>query len=525
MESKENFQTPNGDSTKKKLTLASSLQWPKQTIRKFASCLSKLLVVSNCDRLTPLASADSPPQLDDQSEDFTINIQSRDLISDAHPIPATLGEAGAWHFWVAVALTGLGAGVGATVLTFLLEWVQHFSWSGSSQDLLSAVINVPADRKVIILIGAGLITALGQVILRRLTTGNGIEISEALWTNAGRLPTLRTLGSATLSVVVVGMGASLGREGAPKQAGAVLANLCCNVGRLSDDQRRLLVACGAGAGMAAAYGVPLGGALFALEVLRGVLALRFILPALMASLLACLVSWQFLPNAPTYLLPELSSSAGPMMLWALLAGPIIGLCSVGYVRAVAWTDKHRPTGKTRLLAPILVFGAVGVVSIRFPEVLGNGKDLAQLAFSGAMLPGSLIVLLLLRPIATLCSLGSGTPGGLFTPTLAIGATLGGALGLGWTYLFPGEPLGLFAIIGGAALLAASTQGPISAVVLLIEMTGHDRFFIAPVLMTVVTATLVARSLEVRSIYDARLTDQEVEQRLKMRQETSVFRRK
>src|SRR4029077_19436836 len=129
-----------------------------------------------------------------------------------------------------------------------------------------------------------------------------------------RLPALRTLGSAVLSVIIVGMGVSLGREGAPKQGGAVFANIFADRTRLSDEQRRLLVACGSGAGMAAAYGVPLGGALFSLEVMRGVLALRFVLPALFACLIATAVSWIFLPDAPTYVIPAYSSSASSV-LW------------------------------------------------------------------------------------------------------------------------------------------------------------------------------------------------------------------
>src|SRR6201992_4375039 len=129
-----------------------------------------------------------------------------------------------------------------------------------------------------------------------------------IWFYAGRMPALRTLGSAILSVLIVGMGVSLGREGAPKQAGAVFANLFSDRGRLSDEQRRLLVACGAGAGLSAAYGVPLGGALFSMEVLRGVLALRYVLPALFTSVIATAVSWWFLPDAPTYLIPSRTTS-------------------------------------------------------------------------------------------------------------------------------------------------------------------------------------------------------------------------
>src|SRR6202034_331602 len=109
--------------------------------------------------------------------------------------------------------------------------------------------------------------------------------------------------SAVLSVVIVAMGVSLGREGAPKQAGAVFANWFSDRGGLSDEQRRLLVACGAGAGMGAAYGVPLGGSLFSIEVVRGVLALRYVLPSLFASVIATAVSWLWLPNAPTYIIP------------------------------------------------------------------------------------------------------------------------------------------------------------------------------------------------------------------------------
>jgi len=100
-----------------------------------------------------------------------------------------------------------------------------------------------------VLLGAGLITGAGQMVLKRLSSGNGIDTTAAIWFHAGRMPAWRTLGSALLSVVIVGMGVSLGREGAPKQAGALIANFFSNKARLSDEQRRLLVACGAGAGM------------------------------------------------------------------------------------------------------------------------------------------------------------------------------------------------------------------------------------------------------------------------------------
>ncbi|MEA2740011.1 MAG: chloride channel protein family, partial [Acetobacteraceae bacterium] len=302
--------------------------------------------------------------------------------------------------------------------------------------------------------------------------------------------------------------------------GAVIANAMSDSTRLSDDARRLLVACGAGAGMAAAYGVPLGGALFALEVLRGELALRFVLPALTTSLIATGVSWAFLPDAPTYLIPAYPGSMSSAV-WALLAGPIAGVVSVIYVRVVAWADHNRPKGGWRVAAPILALTLLGAVSIAFPQILGNGRDVAQLAFTGQVGPVLLVTLLFLKPAATVLCLGSGAPGGLFTPSLALGALLGGLLGYPWAFIWPGVPPGLFAVLGAGAVLAATTQGSISTVVLMMELTGYARAFIVPMLLVVAIATLVARTIEPRSIYEARLNDAEVLKRQRQRDPAPV----
>jgi H+/Cl- antiporter ClcA len=420
------------------------------------------------------------------------------------------------QFWIAVLLTGIGTGLGAAALTRLLELVQRISWGGTGRNLLEAVENAGAWHHIIVLLAAGAVTGTGQIILGQLSSGNGIDTTAAIWFYAGRMPPLRTLGSAVLSVIIVGMGASLGREGAPKQVGAVLANLLSDWRKLSDEQRRLLVACGAGAGMSAAYGVPVGGALFALEVMRGMLALRYVLPALFASVIATAVSWLFLPDAPTYVIPSYSSSASSVV-WALLAGPIAGVVSVGYVRMISWADRNRPRGWKRLVEPLLGLGLLGAASIWLPQALGNGRDISQLAFNGQAAPLLLLALVLLKPAAIALCMRSGAPGGLITPSLTVGAALGGVLGYAWSWIWPGVPTGLFALLGAGAVLAATTQGPISTAVLLMELTGRDRSFILPLLAAVCSATLVARTIEPRSIYDARLTDEQLEERRKLRE--------
>ncbi len=430
-------------------------------------------------------------------------------------IPSTLQHPRAFHFWLAIGLTGVATGIGAAILTKLLEIVQHLVWHGSATDILDAAQQASPSRHILVLLGAALLTGLGQVVLKHLSSGNGIDTTEAIWFHAGRMPAMRTLGSAVLSVLIVGMGVSLGREGAPKQAGAVFANFFSDKERLSDEQRRLLVACGAGAGMGAAYGVPLGGALFALEVMRGKLALRYVLPALFASLIATGVSWLALPNAPTYIIPSYSISTS-ILIWALAAGPILGLASVGYVRMITWADRNRPHGWRRFTTPLLVMGLLGFTSIWFPQVLGNGKDVSELAFSSKLAPGLLLVLLVLKPAATAFCMRSGAPGGMFTPSLTAGALLGAILGIAWSSFWPGVPPGLFALLGAGAMIGATTQGPISAVVLIMELTGRDRSFILPLLLIVCVATLVARSIEPRSIYDARLNDEQIAERQRLR---------
>jgi H+/Cl- antiporter ClcA len=415
-----------------------------------------------------------------------------------------------------VALTGIATGIGAGTLTRLLELVQRLTWKGSGTNILDAAVQAGALRHILALLGAGLVTGAGQIVLKQLTSANGIDTTAAIWFHAGRMPAVRTLGSAILSIFVVGMGASLGREGAPKQAGAVFANLFADKSRLSDEQRRLLVACGSGAGMGAAYGVPLGGALFSLEVMRGMLALRYVLPALFTSLIATGVSWLILPDAPTYRIPAFGSSTS-VLAWALLAGPIAGVASVGYVRLIAWADRNRPHGWRRLAAPLLVLGSLGLVSIPYPQLLGNGKDISEILFTATPGLALLLPLLALKPTATALCMRSGAPGGLFTPSLTAGALLGAVLGRFWLVIWPGAPLGLFALLGAGAVLAATTQGPLSAVVLTMELTGRDRSFILPLLLIAGIATMVARTIEPRSVYDARLSDEELRERQRLRE--------
>ncbi len=405
-------------------------------------------------------------------------------------------------FWMLVVLVGLGAGLGGAALMEMLKGVQHLAWSYHLGSFLEGVQGASATRRVVVLTIGGVVAGFGSLLL---AGRGGGEISEAIWLREARLPLLGSLARAVHSIVIVGLGASLGREAAPQQTGAAVASALSEWAKLPDWQRRLLVACGAGAGMAAVYNVPLGGALFALEVLLGTLTLPLVLPALATSLIATAVAWIVLPTQPTYSIPAYSIHAS-LVVWAAIVGPLAGLAAIGYIRLIARAHALRPSGWLRVAAPIAVFAALGLVSIAYPQILGNGKNIVQLSLTARLGVGLLAVLLALKPLATAACLGSGAPGGLFTPTLAYGVLLGGLLGEAWTQLWPGAPLGAYAIVGGAAVLGAAMQGPLAAVVLLLELTHRADSLMVPILLAVVEATVLARVLGAPSIYSVRQND-------------------
>jgi H+/Cl- antiporter ClcA len=407
------------------------------------------------------------------------------------------------RFWMLVVALGLATGVAGSLLMGLLHFVEHTSWNFHSGTFLEGVKAAPAWRHVVILVGAAIIVGVAALLLHRLSASGGGEVSESLWLRGAKLDLLPSLARGVVSIVTVGMGVSLGREAAPQLAGAATASRLADWAGLPTWQRRLLVASGAGAGMAAVYNVPLGGALFALEVLLGTLALPLVLPALLTSLIATAVAWTTLGTDPTYHVPTYGVH-GSQLVWAVLMGPVAGLGAVVWVRMIARSNALRPRRWGRYVAPLVVFVLLGLVSIPYPQLLGNGLDIVQLAAVGGVSLGLLAILLVLKPLATAACLGSGSPGGLFTPTLTVGVLLAGITGIAWSHLWPGAPQGSYALIGGGAFLAAAMQGPLSGVVLVLELTRHTDALMVPTLLVVAVATIVARRLGAPSIYSARL---------------------
>lgn len=408
------------------------------------------------------------------------------------------------RFWVAVLATGVAAGLFGVLMMVILFGFQHLAFGYGPGDFQARVTRDGPVHRVVPLLIAGAFAGPAWWALRRWTAGERSEVDEVVWTGQGHLSFRRVLLSGVLSEVVIGMGASIGRESAPKALGGVSGQLTGGFLRMGAAHKRLLVACGAGAGLAAVYNVPLAGALFASEVMLGSVALPVVLPALACSATATAVSWIYLPHHPAYVnIPDYRFSA-TVMVYSVVAGPVIGLLASGYIRLIGWVSHYRLQGRPLLVGPLAGFAVLASLGLAFPALYGNGKDMAHQAFLGIGSAGLLFGLFALKPLVTALCLGSGAQGGLLTPFMSTGAVLGALIGVGWCWAWPGSPVGAFALVGSAAMLGAALQAPLVGLVLVVELTDSGLALMVPIVAATFLATAVARRIDGYSIYSARL---------------------
>jgi chloride channel protein, CIC family len=408
------------------------------------------------------------------------------------------------QFWIAVVLTGIATGLFGDLLLWLLAQTERLAFHDHSGSFQSAVAAVSSTRRILSLLIASAIGAVSWYSIRRYLHRESSDIDDAIWNGDGELSIRRSLLTSLVSEVVIGLGASIGREAAPKLMGGASGSVISHWFNLSSAQKRLLVACGGGAGLACVYNVPLGGAIFTAEVLYGSFALPVVLPALATSLIATMVAWLYLPRGATYAdIPAYRFSAS-LMVWSIVAGVIIGVLAVLYVRLIGWASHFRARGWHIFWMMPSAFLVLGIVGIWYPQLFGNGKGMAHDAFLGIGGIGILFVLFALKPLMTALMLGGGAAGGVFTPFLATGALFGGFFGAVWIHVWPGTPVGAFALVGAAAMIGASMQAPLAGLVLVLELTHNSFSLVIPMMAATAIATLFVRQVDGYSIYSARL---------------------
>ncbi|WP_237666185.1 chloride channel protein, partial [Burkholderia sp. KCJ3K979] len=398
---------------------------------------------------------------------------------------------------VVTVLTGIGAGLGGMLLALLLHAIQHLAYGYGiahvigSESFLSGVTGAEPLRRLAVLTVCGIVAGGGWWALYRYGRPL-VSIRRAVRAADPRMPFVSTTVHALLQIVTVALGSPLGREVAPREIGSLLAGRFAHAARLTPDDCRLMVACGAGAGLAAVYNVPLGGAIFVLEVLLGTFEMRALIVAVVTSAIAAIVAWLGLGNEHQYTVPAFVLST-PLVAWSIVCGPLFGFAAYGFVRLTTRARANAPKDWRLPVFALLNFAVIGVLSTGFPQLLGNGKGPASLGFDGTLTIGLAAVLLVLKVLIEAGSLRAGAEGGLLTPGLANGALLGVVLGGLWSIVWPGASLGGCALIGATAFLAASMQMPITAVVLLLEFTRANHDCLVPMLLAV-AGSLVAYRL-------------------------------
>ncbi|MDE1169163.1 MAG: chloride channel protein [Pseudomonas sp.] len=413
-------------------------------------------------------------------------------------LPATT-QTPSWYrlrLGAVVVLTGVGAGLGGMLLAMLLHAIQHLAYGygqdalTSHQSFLLGVTSASVQRRVAVMALCGVVAGVGWWLIYRFGRPL-VGIRQAVAAQGPVMPAKTTLAHALLQIITVALGSPLGREVAPREVGALVGGSLARRAGLAPEMQRLIIACGAGAGLAAVYNVPLGGAVFVLEVLVGSFSWPAATIALATSAIGAGIAWIGLGAQTQYVIPGFTQTPD-LIVWSLLAGPLMGIAAYGFTQLTGRARQRAARGWQLPVLALINFTLVGCIAIYLPQVLGNGKGPAQLGFDSQLTLGLAAVLLVAKVLVTTSTLRAGAEGGLLTPALATGALLAIVLGCGWNLVWPGVPLGAFAIVGAAAFLASSMSMPITAIVLVVEFTRVDHDFLVPIILAVVGSVCVSR---------------------------------
>jgi CIC family chloride channel protein len=318
----------------------------------------------------------------------------------------------------------------------------------------------------------------------------------------GKVPARTIFTRGVASAITLGAGGSAGQEGPIAQIGGAIGSQFGQLFKMSGERLKVLVACGSAAGIAATFNAPIAGVFFAQEiVLLSSFELTSFTSIVIASGMSTVVSRALLGNVPALSVPHYSVSSPYELIFYVGLGIIIGGLAVLFISSHYRIKDLLASLPVPPLAKPMVGGAlVGVIGIIFPQVFGNGYGFMETVLRGDGVWYFLAALIVFKSLATSITLGSGLPGGLFAPSLYIGAVTGGAFGALMHLLFPHlvPSPGTYALVGMGAFLSAATHSPMTAIFLLFEITASYRVII-PIMLTCVIGTAISRHLKKDSL--------------------------
>jgi CIC family chloride channel protein len=403
-------------------------------------------------------------------------------------------------------VVGIATGFIAVVFIWLIQHAKELFF-GKSLFFLNHIV-IPGDYWVVLIPAIGGALA-GPIVYRfaKEAKGHGVpEVMEAVALKGGLIRPRVALAKSVASAICIGSGGSAGREGPIIQIGSTVGSAIGQLFRMSGSRVTILVGCGAAAGISAVFNAPIAGVIFSLEIILGDFAIRTFSPVIFSSVIASVVSRAFLGDSPAFTVPAYSLvSAWEIPLY-------MGLGIVGAFVALAFThslyfteDRFEALKIPGPFKPIIGGLAVGAIGVFFPQIFSDGYEAIRNALHGELSVYLMAALILLKIAATSFTLGSGNSGGIFAPSLFMGAVAGGLYGEVANYLFPTVTAssGAYALVGMAAVVSGTTYAPITALLIIFEMTGDYRI-ILPLMIVVVLSTLVARRFTRDSIYTLKL---------------------
>ncbi len=368
-------------------------------------------------------------------------------------------------------IIGLLGGFGAIGFRLLIRTFQNISY-GPGPDLVEIALSIPWYWKVLIPAIGGSVVGPLVFFFAREAKGHGVpEVMEAVAMRSGLIRKRVVIIKSLASAICMGSGGSVGREGPIVQIGAGIGSALGKMLRVSGNRLRNLVGCGAAAGIAATFNAPIAGAIFALEVILGEFEIGTFGPIVLASVMATVVSRAFLGNYPAFSIPEYNL----VSIWEipayLIMGFMAGLVALLFTKTLyksedLWDGLRVP----EYIKPALGGFAIGVISLFLPQILGVGYESITAALLGTVPWFLLLILIFVKIVATSLTIGSGGSGGVFAPSLFIGAMMGGIYGTVVHHLFPSVTAssGAYSLVGMGAIVAGTTHAPITAILIIFE---------------------------------------------------------
>lgn len=407
-------------------------------------------------------------------------------------------------------LVGIAGGVCAIIFRIFLAQLQIF-FLGSHENLIIAAQGLSIGDKVFVpILGAGiggLILYFGFQIWKKI--GTGTDILEAIVIRDGVIRSRATILKAFSSLFCISTGSSLGREGPILQLSAMSASKLGQYFKIPKQRLSLITACGAASGIAAAYNAPIAGALFVMEIILGNFAIEIFGPLVFSSVIATIVSRAYFGSQPIYQIPSFTLVSHWELIPYLILGILGGVLASGFQYLLTGIRQLFEKIQIHFIVKFLFGGLViGLLGIRYPYIWGNGYETVDMILHNQLTWELILVLLFLKAFATSVCLGSGMVGGLFTPTLFLGASLGAVFGYFIHQSFPAitGPAGGYALVGMGCLVAGTTHAPLTAILILFELSLNYSI-ILPLLLSCTVSTFIARQIHKHSVYTKELERQ------------------